>query len=552
MPNTVIRDILLSKQSTYEEKLAQLKAIYSRRDLSLMLANVALPDLSGVPSGKLPILVKKGTELYIYGAKQSGGAFGYTKLDIDITKFKEFSFPQKPGIDNMATMERELIPEEVCSEILNKAGDIFSPPLPLNLSLSYLPESVSITPESLKSLISLLAKLLQSNEVSIREISLVKNGLTGEDIRPLAESLKDNRFLKILFLSENKLGDLGMEILAEGLKGNSSLNQLLVDENHIGNQGASKLDEALANSHISAIYFARNNVTDKITETLITTVKNHPNLIDFNLKGCWLSRENLARIEKQVDVNKAQFVRKQYRIGAFITGSQEHRPPLALLPPEIISNIAKFVDSGPDLTKDAAGNPFNFYDTVAKNDLDGIKKFLASLGKKRAAEVVNMQNSCMATALLIAIDISSPKMVDLLLKHGADPQREGCDPSNLVQLVYFLAPKSITPLELAKKKLGAVELAQESLKNAQENLEKAQKNLERVQENLTELELAPKKLKEAQINLQIAQEKWEAAKYAFSKLTFEDQQANAEKIVSLITEQLAHHQTSTSQTVVSP
>ena len=76
-----------------------------------------LPDLSRRTTDKLPVLVKKGTEIYVYGRKEEA-TLDYTLLDA--RKFTPIPFPTIAQAE--VQLDKNKIPVEIYEEITSKGG----------------------------------------------------------------------------------------------------------------------------------------------------------------------------------------------------------------------------------------------------------------------------------------------------------------------------------------------------------------------------------------------------------------------------------------------
>lgn len=99
-----------------------------------------------------------------------------------------------------------------------------------------------------------IAQLLMKNNTSLRELSLVRNNLC--DISRMASilhSAEQNQTLQILDLSENPIGDPGIQELARALSKNRSIQRLKLLECEIWREGFCTLFRELAHFHVREI-----------------------------------------------------------------------------------------------------------------------------------------------------------------------------------------------------------------------------------------------------------------------------------------------------------
>lgn len=106
-----------------------------------------------------------------------------------------------------------------------------------------------------------IAALLRRNLLS--KVSLGMNHLSHEDaMASIAAVLPDTTSLKGLYLSSSDLGDIGVCRLANGLCGNASLCELFLSYNRISNVGARFLAESLLTSSIIILHLDGNLIAD--------------------------------------------------------------------------------------------------------------------------------------------------------------------------------------------------------------------------------------------------------------------------------------------------
>ena len=85
---------------------------------------------------------------------------------------------------------------------------------------------------------------LVHNRVKVLDLDSDKN-TSDEGAKALAEALKVNTALQVLYLNHNKISDEGAKALAEALKVNTALQKLGLCGNKISDEGAKALAEAL-------------------------------------------------------------------------------------------------------------------------------------------------------------------------------------------------------------------------------------------------------------------------------------------------------------------
>ena len=95
--------------------------------------------------------------------------------------------------------------------------------------------------EAIKEAAAVIAK-----QFGASEIVLIDKGLTAHDATVVAEILKSNTSVTVVWLADNKeIGDEGAKALAEALKVNATVEELNLYDCGIGDDGAAAIAEAL-------------------------------------------------------------------------------------------------------------------------------------------------------------------------------------------------------------------------------------------------------------------------------------------------------------------
>ena len=114
---------------------------------------------------------------------------------------------------------------------------------------------------------------------------------TPEGAKAIAEALKVTASLTSLSLSQNPLGDEGVEVLAQGIKANKTLKTLDLSMPHmysfqIGPRGATAIADALsASASVTSLSLARNNLGDDGAEALSIGLKENKSIKMLDLSG---------------------------------------------------------------------------------------------------------------------------------------------------------------------------------------------------------------------------------------------------------------------------
>ncbi|CAF1065078.1 unnamed protein product [Adineta steineri] len=106
--------------------------------------------------------------------------------------------------------------------------------------------------------IQYLSDALEDNE-TLNVVSLGKNHITAEGVYYLSNALQYNKTLTTLYLSDNPFGNKGALYLSNVLQSSTALTTLWINNNHIGIEGAQYLSNALKTNTTLMILFLHNN-----------------------------------------------------------------------------------------------------------------------------------------------------------------------------------------------------------------------------------------------------------------------------------------------------
>ncbi|XP_041970431.1 leucine-rich repeat-containing protein 34-like isoform X1 [Aricia agestis] len=116
-------------------------------------------------------------------------------------------------------------------------------------------------------------ELLLQRNVTLTELHLRKNALSGPDVEAVVRGLRHNGALLLLDLASNGIGDRGAELLADYLGAGPPLRVLNVAGNGIRYPGARALSLALPFSKVRALDVGDNRMTDDGVLDVLTTIK---------------------------------------------------------------------------------------------------------------------------------------------------------------------------------------------------------------------------------------------------------------------------------------
>lgn len=133
--------------------------------------------------------------------------------------------------------------------------------------------------------LGVLAKVVQKTQV-LETLNLSCNNLTLADGR-FTFALALNSTIKVLYLSQNKIGPDGANQLSMALKANDTLVKLGMDGNDLGDAGAKVMSTTLiANKTLESLSLGANQITDAGAKAIATPLKDQNNCLGvITLRG---------------------------------------------------------------------------------------------------------------------------------------------------------------------------------------------------------------------------------------------------------------------------
>jgi Ran GTPase-activating protein (RanGAP) involved in mRNA processing and transport len=155
-----------------------------------------------------------------------------------------------------------------------------------------------------------LAEALKDNE-TVTKIILAYNNIGSEGAEALANMLKDNNTITHVDLGHNNIGPEGAKALAKtlGLKvvtGKEKLIGLNLFDNKIGPEGTEQIAKAFFRSgEIQSINLGSNNIGTEGVKALGKLIVQNKSLIELDLSYNGITAENIKPITKALKVNKS-------------------------------------------------------------------------------------------------------------------------------------------------------------------------------------------------------------------------------------------------------
>jgi Ran GTPase-activating protein (RanGAP) involved in mRNA processing and transport len=154
---------------------------------------------------------------------------------------------------------------------------------------------------------TILANALYNN-TTLTELYLSKNKISDIGVHSLAQTLSINNFtLKLLDLHSNNITDEGVEYLAEMLKINKTIIRLGLGFNQISDQGVRLLANTIThyNENLQWLSLSSNRlISDESLPSLIEMLTHNPSLKTLWLNDCNLSTNAATRLKQKVATNE--------------------------------------------------------------------------------------------------------------------------------------------------------------------------------------------------------------------------------------------------------
>jgi Ran GTPase-activating protein (RanGAP) involved in mRNA processing and transport len=120
---------------------------------------------------------------------------------------------------------------------------------------------------------------------------LSRNTLGPNGVKPLRYVLKINRYLAILSLAGNFIGDIGVGYLCEGLEGNTTLMELNLAQNEITSEGVEIMEKGFKQTEIQILNLTRNPIKNKGAKSIANMIMRGSDIKidDLNLTECQIT-----------------------------------------------------------------------------------------------------------------------------------------------------------------------------------------------------------------------------------------------------------------------
>jgi hypothetical protein len=141
-------------------------------------------------------------------------------------------------------------------------------------------------------------------------LDLSNNRIKGDGGFALSVVIKENTFLKTLYLGMNKIDDANCARIIKALSSNNYLEILDLSTNNAGELSAYALDVALKqNCTIKTIDLSHNNFN--LVENLFNTIISNPSLTKLDIRNTKISENEIEKIEKALVKKEVQLMRTE-------------------------------------------------------------------------------------------------------------------------------------------------------------------------------------------------------------------------------------------------
>ena len=180
---------------------------------------------------------------------------------------------------------------------LRMNGITFTLELTLTLVCMQISTIMEISNCSVGDFLALLVRNLYNNTI-LRSLDLNFSSVRKKGAQELAEMLKYNRTLKVLWIPANSIGDEGVISLAESLKYNKTLITLNIQFNRVHDRGAVALGEMLKhNTALTALSIGGNSVGERGGLALAEGLKYNITLKELDMGSSYHVEYEFDRID---------------------------------------------------------------------------------------------------------------------------------------------------------------------------------------------------------------------------------------------------------------
>lgn len=142
----------------------------------------------------------------------------------------------------------------------------------------------------------------------LRNLNLIKNVLTDEQIGPVSKTLKENTNIQQIFMSHNRMSVAAMQTLADGLKDNKVLTDFFFTHNDLqaGGEGGLSVLKSLANKKdLRSLALNSCNINGEYLQELENSIAGNTELKELYLFANRIGPDGSKQISAMIK-NKAK------------------------------------------------------------------------------------------------------------------------------------------------------------------------------------------------------------------------------------------------------
>ena len=149
-----------------------------------------------------------------------------------------------------------------------------------------------------------IAELLNKTSELLSVLMLSLNPIGNKGLQTISESLKHNKTLKCLGVSNCGMTDTGVASLADALRTNNTLEELHIAYNRIHEEGALHIADILRNARISELFLDGDPIGDKGLKIIFEALKHNTTLKQLSVFRCGMGDVGVASLADALRTNK--------------------------------------------------------------------------------------------------------------------------------------------------------------------------------------------------------------------------------------------------------
>ncbi|CAF4558765.1 unnamed protein product, partial [Didymodactylos carnosus] len=235
-------------------------------------------------------------------------AFGNTLFIIDLTKTKRGGF----DISSYSCYPHEeevLLPAGTAFKIISVQSDMKNNKHRISLSVLNDLDNDKSFDFSNKGLSAKDARTAVANTLKINKtvisLNISNNNISNEGVTSIVDALKINKTVFSLYVSNNNISNEGATSIADALKINTTLKNLDISHNKISNEGATSIADALkTNKTLKWLDISHNNISNEGAISIADALKINTTLEWLYMSNNNISNEGATSIADALKMNK--------------------------------------------------------------------------------------------------------------------------------------------------------------------------------------------------------------------------------------------------------